>query len=443
MMRLAYSIRHSSSYLLLFLACMLLGMGSAWGQKKKGGVKVEGTGRTTGHVVSIEVDNPSDVAMDLIFGPYLIPATGNYQGYLIPDLVEVTVPPGETMIVRLDGYCTDIHRRAVPAGEPMVDFDEWIERSNEPFTLAVGDHPGMEYLGGVPLGGTFLDVRLTYPGTNSFFPYTLDINEYPEQAAPQLFDAMDRIRESYEAMKRDELITTPFSNTPEKEEESVIQHTFWIYTSALTGDEYKIEDFEHNLINEFERQTGQEFENLPTSAQEDLEGGVDQFWTTFTSLGEGAKIFSDAEMLKQNRDEQEFERLRDVVRDEDGEIDEDALEDLVEFLGLELLDEAWDDFADLGLGSAIGAAITLANMPEEVCNMIRYLRDAVQARSDAERTAAASEYIRAWKNAAGLPSISSVSAGTNNLKEAIEGMSRQQRIRAARALNRTYHRVCR
>lgn len=440
-------LKKRTNLLLVFLLAMLPGLIAATTTEppKKKPVKVEGTGRTTMHVLNIIIDNREDEPITVTTGPFLVPSTGKYQGYILPEADSVTVAPNSTRTVAVNGYCTDIHRPAVPAGKKVVDYEEWIPKP-EAATAVWGytaSHPGLEHKSGVPIGGTLSQIVVTYPGTDDYFPYTIDINRYPEASAPALFDAMDRIQAAYDSLLAEDLITTPFSPDREKERQAIIQQTFWLYTAALTGDEYKVAEFEENLIDDFEEKSGQDYQDIPTSAQEELKAGVDQFWTTFTAVGSEAKVFKEVAPNKQARNGGELQRLRDAVRDEDGDIDEEALEDLVEHLELELLDEVLDDFADLGLGSAIGAAITLADMPSEVCDLIKSLRDAIRAVNSAERRAAASEYIRAWKNIAGLPSISSISAGTNELVEAIDNMNRQERLRAGNALHRTYLRICR
>lgn len=412
---------------------------------KKKPIKVEGTGRTTMHVLNIIIDNREDEPITVTTGPFVVPPTGKYQGYILPEAGSVTVPPNTTRTVAVNGYCTDIHRHAVPAGKKVVDYDEWIPKPESPTAVwgYAAEHPRLKHTGGPPTGEALPAVVVTYPGTNDYFPYTIDINRYPEASAPALFDAMDRILAAYDSLRADDLITTPFSPDREKERQAIIQQTFWLYTAALTGDAYKVAEFEENLIDDFEEKSGQEYQDIPASAQEELQAGVDQFWSTFTAVGEEAKVIKEIAPGKQARNDGELRRLRDAVHDEDGDIDEEALEDLVAHLELALLDEVLDDFADLGLGSAIGAAITLADMPSEVCDLIKSLRDAMRALNDAERQVAASEYIRIWKSIAGLPTISSVPAGTNELVDAIDNMNRQQRLRAGNALHRTYLRICR
>ena len=406
-----------------------------------------GTGLTTGPAIELTIANPTDTPVELTIGPFVVPSTGKYQGYVVPDEQLISVGAHEEATYLLTSYCTNIRRKPVPDGLAVVPYDNWItpdEAQPISYHEFAKEHPGMEWRS-IPAAD--LDERtvlLSFPGADLPIAYTIDFDHYPEAAASFLFEGIDRISEAYDELKDEGLISTPFSTDPAKEREAVIQQSFWRFTSALNGEEYKVDDFEENLIGDFERKSGQKFRTAPEPVREELTGGVDQFWTTFTAVGEEAKVLTTPANAKQNgnNEQQRYRNLRDAVRADDGDIDEDALAELVTFLGLDALDQLLPEFGDMGLGSALGAALTLANMPSEVCNMLRRLRDAVNARNGAERTAACSEYIRSWKSVAGLPSISSVQEGTRELAEAIEGMTRAQRREAVGALNRAIRLRC-
>src|SRR5690606_4332033 len=85
-----------------------------------------------------------------------------------------------------------------------------------------------------------------------------------ESENPRLFgelciDAIKNIEQSYNTLKND--LVTPYSNNPAKERETVLQHTFWLYTSTLSGNPYKIENLRTNVVRQFETESGQKFKN--------------------------------------------------------------------------------------------------------------------------------------------------------------------------------------
>jgi hypothetical protein len=136
---------------------------------------------------------------------------------------------------------------------------------------------------------------ITYPGTDVPFTYTLDITEHPEEAAPLLFDAVSRIHSNYVALRENPipLFITPFSSVREREESSVVQQTLWIYTAALEGDPYTIEDFEDKMVDQLETSTGQDFMEMDERVQDQLTAGVEQFWDAFTLVGTQAKVIRE------------------------------------------------------------------------------------------------------------------------------------------------------
>ncbi|TVQ42857.1 MAG: hypothetical protein EA362_12440, partial [Saprospirales bacterium] len=86
-------------------------------------------------------------------------------------------------------------------------------------------------------------------------------------------------------------LTTPYSDFPKREKEALMQHSIWIYTSALEGKVYNREDFELKLKKEIERQTGMTFEEMPDEIKSSLMEGVKQFWEAFQLLGDKSGAF--------------------------------------------------------------------------------------------------------------------------------------------------------
>ncbi|MBK8922799.1 MAG: hypothetical protein IPM81_15040 [Saprospirales bacterium] len=288
----------------------------------------KGTGRTTGHIADLTVVNPTGRPQVVDLGSAFIPSDGQYQPYIVPNIAPVTIPPKGTATVPVTGYCTDIRRPPVPAGAGMPSPGSWIFLGNEtPAGISAltdpaqtpdgmgseGPQPGMSGLNTVkpytPPGDNTRTPNTangwrpqtasgattpTLPGTNIPLKHTINVDKYPAEAAPVLLEALNQIALKYDQLQADGLITTPFSGNPEKERESVIQQTFWLYSSALTGSDYKVEDFKANTVKQFETNTGRDFNTLKPADQQQLDQGVQQFWNTFEAVGAEAKVLETA-----------------------------------------------------------------------------------------------------------------------------------------------------
>jgi hypothetical protein len=246
-------------------------------------IKATGTGRTTGHVLDITYINPTENEVNIEAGPCYIPSSGQYQPYIVPTLGNITVPPQGQVTGPVWGYCTDIHMPPVPAGESAISFDKWIF----PGSLAPDWKPAAEN-GWLPTE----DRTVTIPGKDVPLGYTIDAGKNPREAAPVLAEAINRISQAYDRLREEGNITTPFSGNPEKERESVIQQTFWIFTSGLSGNIYRVEDFAGKTADQYETSSGKEFATLPADEQDKLADGIAQFWDTFEAVGAEAKVLT-------------------------------------------------------------------------------------------------------------------------------------------------------
>lgn len=247
----------------------------------------KGTGRTTGHIADLSLRNPSDQAVSADAGPFLIPSGGGYQPYIVPTVVTVTVPPHSTANIALNGFCADIFSQPVPAGQSMPSFDQWITaHGTQVLSPAWRPEPAN---GWKPAAGT----AALIPVTGAPVGHVIDLNKHPEEAAPLLLEALTQIMAAYDGMKTQGLISTPFSGNPEKERESVIQQTFWIYTSTLAGKEYKRADFSANAAKQYETNTGQKLDDAPASVKQNIDKGAGDFWNTFQAVGAEAKVLAN------------------------------------------------------------------------------------------------------------------------------------------------------
>jgi hypothetical protein len=251
-----------------------------------------GTGETTGHIMDVTLKNSTDQRIKVDVGPYFIPSSGQYQPYIVPNVVSLSVPPNGQMTIPVEGYCADIHTPPVPSGKPMVSYNDWVK----PADLADNWQPSVTN-GWKPVDESVI----TIPGKNIPMGHVIDINKYPAEAAPLLLDAIGRISRNYDSLQSTGKISTPFSGNPEKERESVIQQTFWIYSSALTGSKYKVEDFANKTVQQYEENSGKKFSTLPDNEKDQLVGGIADFWNTFEAVGAEAKV-----LLAANPDDVEF-----------------------------------------------------------------------------------------------------------------------------------------
>ncbi len=248
------------------------------------GLKVDspvGTGETTGHIATLSVTNTTSDAIIYNPGSVFIPSTNGSQPYIVPPTEDVTIPAEESKDIPLFGYCADVTRPPVSKGEPTSAIEEWVRAKNLPYGWRPNrdngwmDHPGSKALN---------------PITEEPLGHTLDYDKYPEEAADLLITAITEIEQAFDGLMTEGNIHTPFSSQPEQERETVIQQTFWIFTSAVQGDDYSKEDFQTKTIQQFEENTGQNFTSAPEEIQRNVKDGVSDFWSTFEAVGDRAKV---------------------------------------------------------------------------------------------------------------------------------------------------------
>jgi hypothetical protein len=250
--------------------------------------KATGTGRTTGNIANLSIKNTSNENVAVELGPYLIPSSGKYQPYIVPSIPEVIVPANGSLNTKIFGYCTDIHTPPVPDGQAFPPVNEWIT----PGPIASGWQPNT--VNGwipIPAGNLPNDVVALNPVNTLPLGHTINVNKQPLEAAPVLFEAIKVISSTFDGLKNEGLITTPFSGNPEKEKEAVIQQTFWIYAAALEGKDYEKDDFRNNTIKQFEA-GGQNFNAATSQTKSNVETGVTNFWNTFEAVGVEAKVIT-------------------------------------------------------------------------------------------------------------------------------------------------------
>ena len=266
--------------------------------------EAEGTGKTTGTVVILELVNPGEEPRRVVLGPYLIPATQEFQGYLIPGGRTVEIPANDRVRVPLQGFCTDIHRAPVPEGAPVLDPGTWFTPSilwqpEPPLPGAEAWHPPEAFRGtafrpasDLPTGGR--PYVPLFPGSDVPIPWTADINEHPEALAPFAFMIYEAIARGYWELEEAGQIDTPYGRDPERQREAVIQQAFWLSMSAFQGrDPYEEADFKEQLTEQFETATGASIKEQPPARREKFEEGSDDFWNAIELTGTSAKVIRD------------------------------------------------------------------------------------------------------------------------------------------------------
>jgi len=219
------------------------------------------SGRTTGTIAEVEVRNDGTEPIVFPQGSVLIHSSDEHQGYIVPGGRGTTVPPGETVTVPLDGYCTDVRKPAVPSGESLPDPSEWTVPTDP-----------------------------TRP-----FPTPGDPDFHGEDVGVRIIGGVEAITRTTEELQESGELRTPFSSNPERERETVNQQTIWRYTSELDGRPYTREEFGERLEEQYEEQTGTPIEETPEEDRERLEQGADDFWEAFELVGERAKVLEPDE----------------------------------------------------------------------------------------------------------------------------------------------------
>jgi len=217
----------------------------------------------------------------------------------------VTIEPGTTVEIPINGVCVNVNRPPVPLGNTMPPPNEWFvpggdvnpdmppDFSFNPDAVSTVPRPG----GGTAV--TNIPIDLT---NDPMQTVVVDADKYPATAAQFLFDAVSRIQTTTEQMQSLGAIRTPFANNADREKEAIVQQTVWIYSSALSGDDYSKDQFAEKLQTQFENNSGGPLTGATDEQKEQFNSGIDQFWNTFELVGMEAKVFSNQSTSKQDGD---------------------------------------------------------------------------------------------------------------------------------------------
>ena len=249
-------------------------------------IQAKGTGRTTGHIADISVRNDGTGPVVFPLGPLFIPSGSDYQGYVVPSGGGTTIPPGATQTVPITGYCSDVRRPPVPAGEALPPADDWIVPGDPAAAITVPPREGAGAPG-----------RVLVPGTEQAVPRAVDPDIEPEIAAPLLFAALEEIERVTAELQASGELRTPFSGNPEREREAVIQQTFWLFAGELEGEPYTRDEFTRRLEEQHAQRTGVPVTAAPPEERERLQEGADDFWDAFELVGSQAKVLTHPETV--------------------------------------------------------------------------------------------------------------------------------------------------
>jgi len=164
---------------------------------------------------------------------------------------------------------------------------------------------------------------------------------------------------------------------------------------------------------------------------------------TAAAAAEEAKKRKAANDKKRREREKSDKKVKGLIKKaRSDEAGDDAFKDLLEGMGLSLLDEASGNGK---LGTIIGGLLAAKDIPDCTCPIIKALRDAISARNNGKDPSLYVEgYLQEWKKCANLPSFpyTTSAIGGPALTDAINNMTKAQTSRALKALNQAVRIQC-
>jgi len=302
---------------LLLLLCMVIWFPNFLSAAPKGIIqspiiKAFGTGMTTGHIADIVVKNKSKTSLIILPQRVFIPSTGQYQPY-IADIPSAIIQAGSTDTIRLQGYCTDVHLPPAPAALEMIPILKWIPIRHSDSTL-VGEgtylvlHNSVvpftkDHIGYIITSNAYTPLYpppdsfhiATWPGTDIPAGGRLNHISRPDLYATVMSKVLELLEPASTEIQSRKTLVTPFTITPEKEREAIIQQVIWMYASALAGKQYGKEEFRAKVYDEFKSHAG--LTDLPALEKQELDKGIDEFWNVFLTISSETKLFQNKEAL--------------------------------------------------------------------------------------------------------------------------------------------------
>ncbi|NBC07456.1 MAG: hypothetical protein GVY26_09715 [Bacteroidetes bacterium] len=252
-----------------------------------------GTGRTTGHVITLTISNLTPGVWQTEIGPFYIPGENGHQGYVINEAYPVEVPAFGTASIALEGYCTDIFDLPIAAGDAAPSPDSWVSLAS------AGPIPGPGWQ--ATQGDGFEprptpqeeDIVLTYPGTAAAFPYQIDIGQHPESVASTLIAAVDALENAYDILTESgDIPALAYAPNPTAQRLAIVQQSFWYYTSLLQGGDYSAPVFQQQLTEQLEQWANQPAHTFTQETEDEVALTAENLWSTMSLVGQEAKLMT-------------------------------------------------------------------------------------------------------------------------------------------------------
>ena len=265
-----------------------------WTEEKTGlEFFARGTGHTTGHIATLDIYNPSQEFIKTEFGPFFIPGTGDYQGYVINQKYALEIEPFGFTSIEVEGYCTNIFDPAVPEGEYLINYKKWISpHSSMPI-------PGPEWQqnkskGFAPVSAPAVDsMVLTFAGTSNAFLYKIGLDEHPNSAANMLIHAINELERSYdELVIKQKIGPRSYIRNSKDQRLAIVQQAFWHYTSLLEGTGYNPEYFKTQFTEQTEQLINKPSSIFTERTKKVIATKTDQLWSVIKLVGSHAKLMA-------------------------------------------------------------------------------------------------------------------------------------------------------
>jgi hypothetical protein len=251
--------------------------------------EARGTGRTTGVICMLAVYNPTPTPVRTVIGDCFIPAVEDYQGYVVPQVYSVEVPPFGVVSVPLEGYCMHVQRLPVSEGGAMSDVSQWVSWAAADPLPEPGKMPGPPFYFS-PEATQGDPLALTYPGSQTPFPYRIDFNRYPRQAARLLLHAAYAAGQAFDRLVAEgKMPLVSLGRPPETFKDDLIQQCLWAYGARLEGKFYDKAAFAEQFIEEVEQQLNRPASEFPAEIRLQVERQEQDLWSSISLVGSAAK----------------------------------------------------------------------------------------------------------------------------------------------------------
>jgi hypothetical protein len=247
-------------------------------------------GRTTGHIATLDIYNPSFREVSVEIGPFFIPGEENYQGFVVNKTYSLKIPPFGTNSIELEGYCTNIFEATAPAGVHLANYEKWVG----PAKSAPIPRPGFISEGFTPVPPPAGDMTaLTYPETLNPFLYRIELNAHPVSVAEMLIHAVNELERSFDHLAASRQINLQgYFNNSKEQRSAIVQQAFWYYASMLEGTGYNQAIFHSQLTEQIEQSINRASALFTAKTKEDIQLKAGDIWEAIEKIGENARLMA-------------------------------------------------------------------------------------------------------------------------------------------------------